>query len=142
MEQVEQAHAIFRILTAVYGVSPWTEGQIVADVSRDDTHYHFAYDGQTMVGFLALQDLSGELEITNIAVLPTYQGRGYASLLMEKLATQRQPIFLEVRASNMVAQGLYRKYGFDVVGQRKNYYHAPVEDAVLMMRSALDESKQ
>lgn len=133
---MEQAHAIFSILTAVYGVSPWTERQIVTDLSRDDTIYHFVYEGQEMIGFLALQDLSGELEITNIAVLPTHQGKGYASILMEQLVEQSQPLFLEVRASNTVAQGLYRKYGFDVVGQRKNYYHAPVEDAVLMMRAA------
>ena len=58
--------------------------------------------------FLALQNLVGELEVTNIAVLKAYQGRGYASQLMKHLEERSEPIFLEVRASNQVAQTLFR----------------------------------
>ena len=72
------------------------------------------------VGFLALQNLVGELEVTNIAILKAYQGRGYASQLMKHLEERSEPIFLEVRASNQVAQTLYRKFGFESLGIRKN----------------------
>jgi ribosomal-protein-alanine N-acetyltransferase len=41
-------------------------------------------------------------------------------------------MLLEVRVSNVVAQGLYRKYGFVVTGERKHYYSDNQEDAFLM----------
>ena len=39
---------------------------------------------------------------------------------------------LEVRVSNAPAIALYRKHGFQAVGQRRNYYQKPDEDALLM----------
>jgi len=46
---------------------------------------------------------------------------------------------LEVRASNHAAQWLYRKYGFEDVGRRKEYYRDNKEDA-LLMTVRLDEA--
>ncbi len=112
----------------------WTIEQVVADLALDTTEYFYVYDQEEVVGFLALQNLVGELEVTNIAVLKAYQGRGYASQLMKYLEERSEPIFLEVRDSNQVAQALYRKFGFDSLGIRKNYYHEPQEDAVIMRR--------
>jgi len=37
-----------------------------------------------------------------------------------------------VRVTNDRAQNLYRKYHFEVVGRRKNYYRDNGEDALLM----------
>jgi len=42
-------------------------------------------------------------------------------------------IFLEVRASNRAGIALYARMAFQVCGQRKNYYHDPIEDAVLLI---------
>ena len=39
---------------------------------------------------------------------------------------------LEVRASNLVAQKLYEKFSYHVVGQRPRYYRDNNEDAILM----------
>jgi ribosomal-protein-alanine N-acetyltransferase len=39
---------------------------------------------------------------------------------------------LEVRAGNAAAQSLYRRNNFEFAGRRRNYYHDPVEDAVIM----------
>ena len=69
-----------------------------------------------------------------VAVLKAYQGRGYASQLMKHLEDRSEPIFLEVRTSNQAAQALYKKFGFESLGIRKNYYHEPQEDAVIMRR--------
>ena len=122
------------ILSDVYDKSPWTIEQVVADLALDTTEYFYVYNQEEVVGFLALQNLVGELEVTNIAILKAYQGRGYASQLMKHLEERSEPIFLEVRASNQVAQALYRKFGFESLGIRKNYYHEPQEDAVIMRR--------
>ena len=44
---------------------------------------------------------------------------------------------LEVRASNEAAQGLYRSFGFEVVGRRPRYYSDDGEDALIMTTPAL-----
>lgn len=41
-------------------------------------------------------------------------------------------VTLEVRVSNQLAQALYLKYGFEIVGQRRNYYSDNGEDALIM----------
>ena len=43
-------------------------------------------------------------------------------------------ITLEVRQSNEAALALYRKYGFEQSGRRKNYYDNPTEDALILWR--------
>jgi ribosomal-protein-alanine N-acetyltransferase len=41
-------------------------------------------------------------------------------------------VLLEVRRSNVAAQGFYRSVGFVEEGRRPGYYADPIEDAVLM----------
>ena len=125
---------IYALLSDVYGLSPWNLEQIEADVKQANTEYFYLYEAQALIGFLAIQDLAGELEITQLAVKKAYQGQGLANQLMEFLADRPERIFLEVRASNQVARALYEKHGFLPVGQRKNYYQNPVEVAILMAR--------
>lgn len=128
------ASRILAVLEAVYDQSPWTLEQIEADLGKPESQYFYAYDQQDLVGFLSLQLLAGEVEITNIAVKPSHQGRGLADQLMGHVQEIASPIFLEVRTSNLPAQKLYAKHGFTAVGKRKNYYHNPAEDAVIMVR--------
>ena len=131
---MRKAEEILALLSDVYGLSPWNLEQIEADLKQANTEYFYLYDDQILIGFLALQDLAGELEITQLAVKKAYQGQGLANQLMEFLSDRPERIFLEVRASNQVARALYEKHGFLPVGQRKNYYQNPVEDAILMAR--------
>ena len=44
-------------------------------------------------------------------------------------------ITLEVRKSNASAIKLYEKCGFCAVGERKNFYEKPCEDAILMTKN-------
>lgn len=134
MDYSANVHAI---LTNVYGTSPWTLEQIQADMGREDTTYFFVGD-KDIVGFLAVQWLGQEAEITQIAVLKAYQGFSYGEMLLNQLKDRPEAIFLEVRASNQAAIGLYSKHGFEVVGRRKSYYHNPIEDALVMKRGRND----
>ena len=126
--------AVYEILSDVYPVSPWTENQILSDMQQDNVDYFFVEKDGQVVGFLAIQQLAGELEITNIAIKKAYQGRGLGSQLLANLDHGDFPIFLEVRASNASAQALYKKFGFEIIAKRKQYYHEPVEDAIIMKR--------
>ena len=136
-QQPDVVQAIYEVMTDVYPVSPWTLEQIQADLSQDQTWYALAYDGEEMIGFLAIQENLFEAEVLQIAVKKTYQGQGIASALFATLPTDRE-IFLEVRKSNQRAQAFYKKEKMAVIAERKAYYHRPVEDAIIMKRE-IDE---
>ncbi len=69
-----------------------------------------------------------QVELLNIGIAPTYQGKSLAlsllSATMKLLPENAESIFLEVRRSNIPAIGLYEKSGFSQVGVRRNYYPA------------------
>jgi ribosomal-protein-alanine N-acetyltransferase len=52
------------------------------------------------------------------------------------VATRRgvKSLYLEVRISNDPARALYERFGFRQVGRRADYYDAPREDALVMMK--------
>ena len=77
-QQPDLAQAIYAVMIAVYPVSPWTLEQIQADLSQDQTWYALAYDGEEVIGFLAVQENLFEAEVLQIAVKQTYQGQGIA----------------------------------------------------------------
>ncbi|MFQ9359428.1 MAG: GNAT family N-acetyltransferase [Anaerobutyricum hallii] len=67
--------------------------------------------------------------------------KGIARKLLKQLLEEAKKqnlhrIYLEVRASNIAAVTLYEHAGFKEVGQRKNYYDNPREDAILMLWEA------
>jgi ribosomal protein S18 acetylase RimI-like enzyme len=93
-----------------------------------------AVDGGRVVGFvLSRQTAPGEREILNLAVAPAERRRGIArKLLAAELARGPGVWFLEVRASNAPALGLYQYIGFQQVGVRESYYLDPPESAIVM----------
>ena len=136
-QQPDLDQAIYAVMVDVYPVSPWTLEQIQADLSQDQTWYALAYDGEEVIGFLAIQENLFEAEVLQIAVKQTYQGQGIASALFAQLPADKE-IFLEVRKSNQRAQTFYKKEKMAVIAERKDYYHDPVEDAIIMKRE-IDE---
>jgi len=127
------AEKLEQLLLAVYEVSPWTANQ-VAEVLRSDVNScALAEDRSQLVGFLVWQETDFEAEVLQIAVLPSYQGQKIATALFAFLPADKE-IFLEVRESNKPALLFYKKEKFEEIARRKAYYHAPVEDAIVMKR--------
>src|ERR1700730_3425206 len=90
-----------------------------------------------VAGFIVSRLVAGELHVNNVAVRPKFRRQGLAVRLLEAVLRQGQCngariAFLEVRAGNDAAQGLYRRCGFQITGRRRRYYRQPVEDALLM----------
>lgn len=115
---------------------PWSRQSFIAEMESPDAHVVVAVE-EEVLGFAIFHRLGDEGELFNIAVWPKYRGKGTgAALLQDVFKNARQNgvnrIFLEVRRSNEPAEKMYRSAGFQVCGVRKNYYEAPVEDAVLM----------
>lgn len=132
---VQDATAILAVMEDVYEASPWKLEQIQADIEQESISYFLAVDeGSQVLGFVALQETLYEVEILQIAVKRAFQGQGLAQQLLAQLPDQKE-IFLEVRVSNLPAQSLYKKMHFEEIARRKNYYHNPIEDAVIMKRN-------
>ena len=78
-----------------------------------------------------------ETDISNVAVLEPFRGRGISRQMMQQLLQMEKDLgirifLLEVRASNAIAISLYESFGFGEVGRRKDFYEEPREDAILM----------
>ncbi|MBZ2135937.1 ribosomal protein S18-alanine N-acetyltransferase [Streptococcus gordonii] len=121
------------LLLAVYEVSPWTANQVAEVLHSDVNSSVLAEDENRLVGFLVWQETDFEAEVLQIAVLPSYQGQKIATALFDFLPADKE-IFLEVRESNKPALLFYKKEKFEEIARRKAYYHAPVEDAIVMKR--------
>ena len=125
---------IYELLSLAYEESPWTRAYILADINNENSDYFFLEEEGQIVGLLAISTIMDELEITNIAIHPDFQGQGLASFLLTEVSTFSGTLFLEVRKSNLTAQKCYEKFGFKIYHTRKNYYDKPIEDALLMRK--------
>ncbi len=127
---------------------PWTQEMFENELAREDISQVLvarlagAGTPPPVAGYICVWAVGEELHINNIAVDPRWRRRGIAGGLLEaalehgRLRGARRA-FLEVRASNVAAQALYRRFGFESAGIRKRYYDQPIEDAVIMKREGL-----
>lgn len=85
-------------------------------------------------GYVGMYLISGEGEITNLAVSGDYRRQGIGAMLMSALTDTEglTRLMLDVRESNTAARSLYERSGFKIDGKRKNFYEKPREDAILM----------
>jgi len=130
--------AIYAIETVSHAI-PWTK-----NVLRDTLAGKAAVWGlcvaDVLKGFVVVSSVLDEAEIHNICVHPDFQGQGLGKAMLQalirKLAVQKvQVIYLEARASNDKALGLYHSVGFNVIDQRKAYYpcqNGDKEDAIVL----------
>ena len=122
---------------------PWSKQAFYDEAENELAIYFVARDGEKLVGYAGFWNVSGEGGITNVAVLPEYRRRGIASSLIgamirEGKALSLDLLTLEVRRSNTAAQELYKKFGFEVIGERKQYYSDNREDALIMTLKLTD----
>ena len=90
-----------------------------------------------IAAMLVLWLIVDEAHIATIAVHPDFRRQGIGErILLHSLRSARMEgasrAFLEVRAGNVAAQTMYKKYGFVVAGVRPGYYKDNNEDALLM----------
>lgn len=118
---------------------PWSEQSFRDETENVLAIYFVARDNGKCIGYAGFWNVSGEGDITNVAVLPDYRRLGVGSSLIEAVIKKAAELklallTLEVRRSNTAAQGLYLKYGFEIIGERKHYYSDNREDALIMAK--------
>ena len=106
---------------------------------QKETIYLVAYEKEILAEYCGLLQSFDEADITNVAVVEKFRGKGVATELLEQLFLRGyergiENFTLEVRVGNAPAIHLYEKLGFERSGIRPNFYEKPKEDALIMWK--------
>jgi ribosomal-protein-alanine N-acetyltransferase len=140
-DDLEQAWAIDQISFSL----PWPKRAFRYELFENPkSKLWVAEMNHKVVGAIVVWVILDEAHIATLAVLPEFRRLGYAQKLVLKALTSAigdgaQHATLEVRASNIAAQNLYRGFGFEIVGRRLSYYQDNREDALIMTLADLDQ---
>lgn len=118
---------------------PWSRQGFVDSLQAENTIYLTALADGRVAGYCGLLQVLDEADITNVAVDSEFRRHGIARAMLSELFAQAEKsgisaLTLEVRRSNAPALALYESLGFENCGIRRNFYEAPVEDAVIMWK--------
>lgn len=131
------------------GDDPWSESAFMAELAAPNNFYVGLIadvdEDEELCGYAGITKLgpagAAEYEIHTIGVGKKWQRRGFGTQLMDALmaavAEDPGPVFLEVRTDNEPAIAMYRRYDFENMGLRKNYYPGSGADAYTMCRPEL-----
>lgn len=122
---------------------PWPERSFRFELTDNPaSRCWVAETEQRIVGMIVVWLLVDEAHVATLATHPDFRRRGIGKRLLayalrHLINEGAQSSFLEVRASNMPAQEMYRKFGYEESGRRPRYYKDNDEDAILMKLSSL-----
>lgn len=120
--------------------SPWSRSQINAELDYAQGIQLVAHrQNGGIIGWCCARLIPPEAELLKVATASAYKRKGVATLLLEDLFSQCSSrgcskIYLEVRQHNKTALNLYDKLGFTVQALRKNYYHNPHDNGVILSK--------
>src|SRR5918996_644484 len=102
-------------------------------------------DGK-VVGMIVVWLIVDEAHVATVATHPEYRRQGIGKRLLAHalrhiMQDGARSSFLEVRESNIAAQEMYRKFGYEVTGRRRRYYRDNDEDAILMSLGSLNAER-
>ena len=117
--------------------TPWHESAYLTELSNRSAYYIVASVDEQIIGYAGMWIIMDESHITTIGVARDFRGikageQLLVGLLEEAMRRGARRSTLEVRQSNMVAQNLYRKYGFINAAIRRGYYTDNHENAIIM----------
>jgi ribosomal-protein-alanine N-acetyltransferase len=98
-----------------------------------------------VVGAIVVWLVLDEAHIATLSVHPDYREHGFgqalvATALAAAIRKKMVSATLEVRAGNLAAQQLYKRFRFEVIGRRFRYYRDNNEDALIMTINHLDSA--
>ncbi len=122
---------------------PWPERSFRFEVTENPASRCWVaeLDGK-VVGMIVVWLIVDEAHVATIATHPDFRRQGIAKRLLSHallhlIEEGARSSFLEVRESNLAAQDMYRKFGYEESGRRRRYYSDNDEDAILMTLDSL-----
>lgn len=143
LDDIEQVVAIDRASFSL----PWPERSFRFELTDNPNSRCWVADVDGRIaGVIVAWLLVDEVHIATLATHPEFRRQGIAqALLLHVLKHGAQEgalsSFLEVRAGNLAAQAMYRKFGYEETGRRPRYYKDNGEDAILMTLEGLNVEK-
>lgn len=141
---------IWPLEAEVFGAEAWSRDIMLSELTGEYRHY-IALVGdkesdkegdneagaERVFGYAGLLAVGTDGDIQTIAVDAALRGHGFGAQLMNELLDEAdrrgvQQVFLEVRADNPPARGLYEALGFTEIGVRPRYYQPDDVDAIVM----------
>ena len=118
---------------------PWSFQALKYEITHPQSVCLVAMKSKNILGHVTMRHVIDEGHINNIAVAEHARRQGIGRLLLESLFSEVTALgitslTLEVRSKNHPAISLYEKLGFVTCGNRKNYYHNPTDDALIMWK--------
>ena len=107
---------------------PWSRDQLKTDILSNDNVENWIYiDNGNVVGYILGRVILNEFHLNNIAVHTDFQsrhiGRDMVKHVIDRLKNNNiNNIYLEVSIKNNLALKLYKSFGFNKYGYRKDYY--------------------
>jgi ribosomal-protein-alanine N-acetyltransferase len=126
---------------------PWPERSFRFELTDNPASRCWVADlNGKIVGMIVVWLIVDEAHVATIATDPDYRRQGIGKRLLayalrHMIADGARRSFLEVRESNLAAQEMYRKFGYEVTGRRRRYYRDNDEDAILMSLDSLDAER-
>ena len=140
LEKMASAHidGVCKIEEACFA-HPWSRQSVESELANENSVFIVAVEGEKVIGYIGMSVVIDEGYIFNVAVNADFRRKGVGTALINELVTYGKKndlcfITLEVRESNQAAISLYSDFGFIKVGERKNYYSDPAENAILMTK--------
>jgi ribosomal-protein-alanine N-acetyltransferase len=104
---------------------------------------HSTPNADPILGYGGFWLMHDEAHISTLSIRAGWRRRGLGELLLIALLDEARRLgacraTLEVRVSNVAAQTLYAKCGFEQVGRRKAYYSDNREDALILTTPDFD----
>ncbi len=139
----EDIESIARIEKECFS-SPWSEEGLRSELTNEGAHFFTAKKNGKVAGYMGMHIVLDECYIANVAVSTDFRRKGIADALLhfaEETARDKGCSFisLEVRVSNSPAIKLYEKHGYISMGERKNFYSNPTENALIMTKNLSEE---
>ncbi|KAB3532066.1 ribosomal protein S18-alanine N-acetyltransferase [Alkaliphilus serpentinus] len=137
--KLSDINQVAKIEEACFAV-PWTKAAFEKEIrSNLLAKYYVVLIDDKIVAYGGMWLIMEEAHVTNIAVDPLEQGKGFGRRLTEEMIEEAKAmgalkITLEVRKNNVVAQNLYKSLGFLPCGIRPGYYSDNGEDAIIMWK--------
>ena len=105
---------------------PWEQGLFYSCFNIYESYVAKIEENTIGFGIIAIYEQIQEAHLLNFAIAQNFHRQGIGSMLLNYLINtcnnRANKIFLEVAVDNYPAITLYKKFKFDVIGIRKDYY--------------------